>query len=405
MAFVSGKCPICGEEVMVSTANKQSFCGACGEKFLTRAAVSFGAKNEERVFPAGAAPTTDSPTPSAPADVTSVADTPVDEASEQMSVRPSYVQYKPEQPDNQPVPDALDLESIPSDTTPFLAQWKTGVGATIGGILVSYALGSLVRPLISAQSSALWLFVIAAVCAIGAIVWGILCFTIPPRRFKADFKGLNGGVSFVNGLLGGVFGCLWNSNLTKRHSKQFSHIVIGILQLLIACYFIYIAAVLVNPLLSDLGLSTASEKSTTPTTTPESGKIDDYLLEDYYVWVVSRVWVDGELTYSRTDLESVFSDWTIETGSGYRTMKMFPEGTKGRTETGRIERHSTEDLTGTNGTLHCYYFVQDDSFGRFYFYNASSIDKCAIVLYYESDGKQMTVEFVEFFSHLTSPSQ
>ena len=41
MAFVPGVCPICGEEVMVSTDREQSFCGSCGGKFLTQAAIDF----------------------------------------------------------------------------------------------------------------------------------------------------------------------------------------------------------------------------------------------------------------------------------------------------------------------------------------------------------------------------
>ena len=215
MALIPCRCPVCNQDIAVADDREFTFCTNCGAKLLPpTAAVNAGSAFD---------------TPSSP--------------------YPQQVQYP-----GQPAPAAYDgyapgrtpVQPVATQaTTPFLAQWKTGVGATIAGILVSAAVSGVSEVIVQTATTNADIKIYLWACFLVTLVWAILCFAVPPKRFKPDYRGSNGGVSFVNGLLGGIiFGCLWNSNLTNKNTKQCSHIVLGIIELLIALYLGYYAVMM-----------------------------------------------------------------------------------------------------------------------------------------------------------------
>lgn len=94
-------------------------------------------------------------------------------------------------------------------------EWKTSVGATVGGITLSVILNSILSVLEGAATdevvyeSAIISFVYVATTMVYAGYIYPKYFTDKPRFTDSAL------VSFTNGFFGGAFGCLWNSNLTK----------------------------------------------------------------------------------------------------------------------------------------------------------------------------------------------
>ena len=106
---------------------------------------------------------------------------------------------------------------------PLLYSWKTSIGATIGGIILAYILSGLNGALAYDGTS----FIFTTIFSIVTMVFGIIyALAVYPSFFTANPKIKNNtGISFLNGLFGGIiFGCIWNSNLTKKR-KGISHIV------------------------------------------------------------------------------------------------------------------------------------------------------------------------------------
>ena len=214
MALIPCKCPVCGGEILVADDKEFTFCTNCGTKLqaprpAANVGTAFGA--------AGASFPQQTQAPSQP-------------------YPGAYTGYAPQ--GTAPGTPSFATQA----TTPFIAQWKTGVGATIGGILLSAAISGLLNYLLQYASTYSELKAVTWIYFILSLVLTILCFVIPPKRFKQEFQGSNGGVSFMNGFLGGIiFGCIWNSNLTNKKTKQVSHIVLGIIELLITLYLGYYA--------------------------------------------------------------------------------------------------------------------------------------------------------------------
>lgn len=127
--------------------------------------------------------------------------------------------------------------SATGGTTPFLAQWKTSVGASIAGMLVSYAVFGALSMLVNTQTTYSGLVTMLWMATFVEIGLAVACFLIPPKRFTQDYQGTNTGVSFVNCFIGGIFGCLWNANLTNRKSNQVSHWIIGVLFLVVSLIY------------------------------------------------------------------------------------------------------------------------------------------------------------------------
>ncbi len=165
------RCPSCGKTVLVSSASTHASCGNCGNIFDTQSAL--------QLFQLS-----------------------------QMQQSAGYQQV----------------------ITPFLARWKTSVGATIGGCAVYFILYLLLEVLVAVVrpnggSSTGVLLIILLLCIIYSIlgIWYAASFF--PALFKRDNTSSPATVSFLNGLFGNVlFGCLWNHALTKKQ-KGASNIV------------------------------------------------------------------------------------------------------------------------------------------------------------------------------------
>lgn len=107
-------------------------------------------------------------------------------------------------------------------TTP---SWNTSVPLSVLGPAAGFALGFLSE-------------YVAFALNLAGVLYALLCY---PKYFEGD--GFTGGnprlVSFLNTLLGGFFGLLWNHNLTNG-KKGVSHIVYAVL--LIAFYALAVAS-------------------------------------------------------------------------------------------------------------------------------------------------------------------
>lgn len=103
--------------------------------------------------------------------------------------------------------------------------WKTNVPLSILGLAVGYAIGFLSQ-------------YVALALNLAGVLYALLCY---PKYFGGDgFAGKDPRlVSFLNTLLGGFFGLLWNHNLS-RGQKGMSHVVYAIL--MIAFYALAVAS-------------------------------------------------------------------------------------------------------------------------------------------------------------------
>lgn len=94
-------------------------------------------------------------------------------------------------------------------------EWKTSVGATVGGITLSVILNLILSALDRAVTAE-----VLYESAVISFAYGILTMAyagyIYPKYFTDKPRFVDSAlVSFMNGFFGGVIGCLWNSNLTK----------------------------------------------------------------------------------------------------------------------------------------------------------------------------------------------
>lgn len=117
----------------------------------------------------------------------------------------------------------INTKEATASVSSFLNNWKTSIGASIGGALVGYAINSLINLMANEESTALlglflWIVYIALCLLYAAYFYNSL--------FKPNSKNHSStAVSFCNLLFGGiVFGCIWNSNLTKK-KRGISYIV------------------------------------------------------------------------------------------------------------------------------------------------------------------------------------
>ena len=308
MPFVPGKCPICGEDIYVSTEKDHSFCTSCGAKFITQAAISFsGQINDTRAVPNSAAVKEgeQSDTSSrflefleynasrmsslgakragwycsegelkrlevnesdAPYDLFDDADreigfcTTVDGESVDCYYSPNdALEYSEQELTRYIDPAGMHTEELSEDrtATTFLDQWKTSIGASVGGVAVNLVLINLpwlcfdeaLSWHFETHLAAFWNYAIAALIFLTmfycfAAVW---CFTSPPLRFESDYQGSNRAVSFANCFFGSwFFGPLWNSNLTKKDAGQISHIVAGIMWVIFVIYCAYLWIILLT---------------------------------------------------------------------------------------------------------------------------------------------------------------
>jgi hypothetical protein len=106
---------------------------------------------------------------------------------------------------------------------PLLYSWKTNVGATIGGIVLAFIISGLSMGQEYDYYVSIFLTIISTALLVFSFIYALAIY---PSFFAAKPKINNiTGISFLNGLLGGViFGCIWNSNLTNK-KKGISNIV------------------------------------------------------------------------------------------------------------------------------------------------------------------------------------
>lgn len=114
----------------------------------------------------------------------------------------------------------------------LLSSWRTSVGMTILGIIVGLVINSIGTYSYMSVSSDLAIaytesptlaLTVQLVVSLAGIIY---CTVVYQSYFTESPKFANpGAVALLNGLFGGIFfGCLWNSNLTKRN-KGISWIV------------------------------------------------------------------------------------------------------------------------------------------------------------------------------------
>lgn len=117
----------------------------------------------------------------------------------------------------------------PADNA-FLAVWKTSVGASIGGVIVSMLVGQAGETIGEVATSVEVLLVITCIAIAypaASLYWALGYY---PRLFGENPpKPSSEAVSFGNCFFGGIiFGPIWNSNLTKRE-KGVSNVVYAVL--------------------------------------------------------------------------------------------------------------------------------------------------------------------------------
>lgn len=122
-------------------------------------------------------------------------------------------------PEPQPVQQQATNPGIPEPVNALQANWKTSVGMTILGVVLMSIISGLPRLFPSSS-------LISALLLIAGLVYALAIY---PTYFSKDPKSVKAGtVSLLNGLFGGIiFGCLWNSNITKRKQGK-SYIVYAV---------------------------------------------------------------------------------------------------------------------------------------------------------------------------------
>lgn len=113
---------------------------------------------------------------------------------------------------------------------PFLAKWLTSVGGTVGGIVAYMAISGIFDYIADTTNSFSMLAFVYLFWVVLLGVYAYYAFAIYPSLFtrspKVDLSPT--AISFINGLVGGIiFGCLWNTCLTKG-KIGISHYIAGV---------------------------------------------------------------------------------------------------------------------------------------------------------------------------------
>lgn len=106
-----------------------------------------------------------------------------------------------------------------------LANWKTSVGASAVGFFASSLLGTVAEQIDVPTPGAAFALLGVVVVWFAACAWYAGAFF--PSLFKDDCEKTTSPamISFLNLFFGGIiFGCMWNSNLTKKQ-KGISNVV------------------------------------------------------------------------------------------------------------------------------------------------------------------------------------
>ncbi len=192
MAFVNGRCPLCGEMIRVPDDTSNCFCPSCGKQIMTSAAIAFV-------------------------------------SSSQASTAASTV--------------ASTVQGTSGETvSPLLNGWKTQSGYVAAGIIVGVLINGSLNSLssnVTNYNTILVLFLVSLACSLACLAYALFVY---PTFFKSEpLVKSNATASFLNGLAGGViFGCLWCSNMTSR-KKGISHIVYAILIVVVAVLSFFVA--------------------------------------------------------------------------------------------------------------------------------------------------------------------
>ena len=190
MGFVTGRCPLCGEETTVPLKVEQCYCSSCGQQVLAGAAIAFAAGDLD--------------------------------ASTNLL-------------ENDRRNDGG------SSAAPFLSQWSTRKGVAATGIILALSANSAVTFLSRYQLE----FTEAMIILLSSLAYiafnAIYAAIVYPSLFKDDpLAKSSASVSFLNGFFGGpIFGCLWCHNLTRKN-KGVSYIVMTILCVLALSGCIYV---------------------------------------------------------------------------------------------------------------------------------------------------------------------
>lgn len=116
------------------------------------------------------------------------------------------------------------IDSISEST--LLEKWRTNAATTVGGILlmafINGALNVMERS-VTTYVNAMILDVLSI--AVSAVTLCYAVFVYPKYFSDSSLVDSPNTISFLNGFFGGViFGCLWNTCLTKKQ-KGISYIV------------------------------------------------------------------------------------------------------------------------------------------------------------------------------------
>ena len=114
--------------------------------------------------------------------------------------------------------------------SPFLAQWKTSVGAFIAGLVCNAFLGGIARYLPDS------LLIVGVVYSIAVFCYALGYY---PSLFKDGARARSSAVvSFGNAFFGGlVFGAIWNSCLTNGKIGISHYVFVGILAVIFVLSF------------------------------------------------------------------------------------------------------------------------------------------------------------------------
>ena len=179
MSFQPGKCPLCGAIIQISDETEHCYCTSCGEAILTQAAIAFANSSADEVD------------------------------------------------DQQPYEKTVSSELSNSSELVFLDSWKTQIGPTAIGMILSVAINICTRYLSNAPDGLAFVaYLLSSIFfSLGTILYAFIAY---PSFFGGNPRlRTNSVIGFLNGFFGGViFGAIWNHNLTIR-KKGVSYIVLG----------------------------------------------------------------------------------------------------------------------------------------------------------------------------------
>jgi hypothetical protein len=116
----------------------------------------------------------------------------------------------------------------------ILANWKTSVGASVGGFFLAAFLTGIIDRFSTLSTEILFGALIAEVVFWGIGIWYALAYYPSLFNKNCTRTASSATISFMNLFFGGIiFGCIWNSNLTKK-TKGVSNVVFAVLDIIIA---------------------------------------------------------------------------------------------------------------------------------------------------------------------------